>query len=108
MLATSISVAFFLFTWGGDAGDARKEFQRLGISWNLVSTLISLWTVYAIYKTWQSAEEWPVKIRIFDDFGFAFLTFVTLVIAVLNLSILQVALRVPRNRGRNNIPVVEI
>lgn len=89
--STGLSVAFLTFAYG-QTRRLGREFQQLALGWNIVSLVISAWTVYAIFKTWASAEEWPVKARIFDDFGFGFLLLVELTVTFFNLWTLRMAL----------------
>ena len=66
-----------------------SEYVRLAIVWIVVSFVISLWTLYAIAKTWETAELFPEKDRIFATFGFSFLTLVTCIVALGNLASLR-------------------
>ena len=98
MTATAIAISLLIFAYTRTNCHHQKEFQRLAITWNIASSVVSLWTIYAIMKTWQSAEDWPQKVRIFDDFGFGFLSFVALLIALFNLFILQSSLHIHPER----------
>jgi hypothetical protein len=59
------------------------DLRVLGMGWNFASLIISIWTVYAIFKTWNTADNFIEQI--FTDEGFMFLLFVTGSIAAFNI-----------------------
>lgn len=90
--ATSISAALIITTYA-EAFKGAHKFQHLAIGWTIASLLISLWTCLAIAQTWAASHLFPKSQRIFNDFGFALLTFITLVVAYFNLWTLFLCLK---------------
>ena len=80
--STGLSLTLVVIAFGTTNAFPRK-LQRLAIAWNVLSFLISGWTVYAISATWRVSQRY--KERIFDDFGDASLLFITIALACINL-----------------------
>ena len=76
------------------------ELRRLALGWNLTSLVISIWTVYAIFKTWGTADTFVE--RIFTDDSFVYLLFVTGTVAAFNVwTLVLMARPIPICSGRN-------
>lgn len=89
--SSGLAVAFLIFAFS-NTFRLGVHFQELAIGWNITSLIISAWTLYAIITTWTTAREWPVSDRIFDDFAFYFLIFVTFVVTLFNAWTLRLGL----------------
>ena len=61
----------------------REKIKPLSLGCISTGVLLGIWTVYAIAVTWNASRQ--LEKPIFDDFGFAFLMFVTF--AVIGISI---------------------
>ena len=82
--AVSITIYLLLFTVARNT-NLPQRVLAVAVGWNVVSVLISAWTVFAIASTWRSAARLPANLRIFGNGGFGFLLLVTLLIASANL-----------------------
>jgi len=60
-----------------------KRLKQLSIGWAAGSTGITVWTQFAIIRTWQSSATY--KHQIFGNLGFSILTLVNVFIGLLNL-----------------------
>lgn len=84
---TAISVALMITVIVSRSHEF-QQLRSLALAWNAASLIVSAWTVYAIAQTWRTAKMFQYKV--FDDFGFSFLTVVTVVIASFNLWTLSI------------------
>lgn len=82
--ASAISAALFLLPEPKNLKTRRKK-NALAILWTVVSLIISVWTLYAIHRTWEASHAYAFNVRIFTDTSFMFLTMVTFAIGVANL-----------------------
>lgn len=100
LAASALSVAIVIF-----AVSAVETTQRNGVlvplldlalGWHIGSTLITLWVIYAISTTWQTEHRYPMRQRIFGDFGFATLLFITLFLGGVNVVAARVTMQLRR------------
>lgn len=56
----------------------RSTTKPLAIGWMVGGIFIFVWTIYAISMTWKAAKKIDKNRLIFNDFGFGFLTSLTL------------------------------
>src|SRR5512147_1642631 len=56
----------------------RAIVHPLSFAWSAISLVISVWTLYAIAVTWRTSRS--LVSPVFDDFGFIFLSIVTLTV----------------------------
>lgn len=91
LAATSIAIALLFFAAnrileGGNGNlQISKMSRQLGIVACVTSFNLTLWTLYAEWRTWISADQWPIDQRIFADAGFLFLMVVTVCVGIFNI-----------------------
>lgn len=56
----------------------RSTTKPLAIGWVVGGIFMYIWTIYAIASTWKASKKMDSKSLIFNDFGFVFLTALTL------------------------------
>lgn len=67
----------------------RRAARTLAFAWCAMSLAITTWTLFAIYRTWLTANKFAY--HVFNTPSFVFLAFVTFLVAVVNVCTLYLA-----------------
>lgn len=87
--ASGLTVAFVTVLYANILSHG-KWLQRVALGWGITSFFISLWTLYAISRTYETSLLFPESQRIFKEFGFFSLAFVAILIGLSNVYTLYI------------------